>query len=55
MAGASEPARPLIGRSHLLSEFVDGKDQFTATPGGLVSKKAPSTLYAADGMKVTGW
>ena len=41
--------------SHLLSEFVDGRDHFNATPAGLVYKEAPSTLYAADGTKVREW
>jgi hypothetical protein len=41
--------------SHLFSEFVDGEDRFTSTPAGLVYKEAPSTLYAADGTKVTAW
>ena len=45
------PATP----SHLLSEFIDGKDHFTATPAGLAYKEAPPTLFAADGTKVKEW
>ena len=41
--------------SHLLAEFVDGRDRFTATPAGLVYREAPSTLFAADGTKVKDW
>jgi endonuclease YncB( thermonuclease family) len=40
---------------HNLTEFIDAKDHFRATPAGLVYKEAPSTLYGADGQKVTAW
>jgi hypothetical protein len=36
-------------------DFIDAGQHFTATPDGLVYKEAPSTLFGADGKKVTGW
>jgi len=39
--------------AHNLLDFFDAAQHFTATPDGLVYKEAPSTLYGADGKKVT--
>ena len=39
--------------AHNLVDFIDAGQHFTATPDGLVYKEAPSTLYDADGKKVT--